>query len=121
MEQHSKHDDLQPLNPKKGDKDLKNQEDKQAPRAKLKRRYSTLLETIPENNEWHNLDQMTKRNKRKRHFFEKKGTKTLTKICNTNHMNISEWPKITETLYKLYIYIGTLGIKKMNQPKEQNN
>ena len=56
MEHHPKHNDLQPINPKKGDKDLKNQEDKQAPRAKLKRRYSTLLETIPENNEWHNLD-----------------------------------------------------------------
>ena len=56
MEQHSKHDDLQPLNPKKGDKDLKYQEDKQAPPAKLKRQYSTLLATIPENNEWHNLD-----------------------------------------------------------------
>ena len=87
MEQHSKHDDQQPLNLKKGNvpvdqqplnlkkgnEDPKYQEDKQAPPAKLKRQNPTPLATIPENNEWHNLDQMTKRNKRKRHFFLKEG------------------------------------------------
>ena len=56
MEQHSKHDDQQPLNLKKGNKDPKDQEDKQAPPAKLKRHNPTPLATIPENNEWRNLD-----------------------------------------------------------------
>ena len=83
MEQQPKHDDLQPLNLKKGNvpvdqqllnlkkskEDPKYQEDKQAPPAKLKRQNPTPLETIPENNEWHNLDQTTKQNMRKKHLF----------------------------------------------------
>ena len=87
MEQQPKHDDLQPLSLKKDNvpvdqqpldlkkdnKDPKYQEDKHAPSAKLKRQNPIPLETIPENNEWHNFDQMTKRNMRKRHFFEKEG------------------------------------------------
>ena len=56
MEQHSKHDDQQPLNLKKGNKDPKDQEDKQAPPAKLKRYNPTPLAAIPEKNEWRNLD-----------------------------------------------------------------
>ena len=65
MEQQPKHDDLQPLNLKKGNvpvdqqplnlkkgnEDPKYQEDKQAPPAKLKRQNPIPLETIPENNE----------------------------------------------------------------------
>ena len=76
MEQQSEHDDLYPLNPKKDNApvdppplDLRKikinkhpiyQERKYAPLAGLKRKSSTTLETIQENNEWYYLDQTTK-------------------------------------------------------------
>ena len=55
MEQHAKHDEQQPLNLKKGNKDPKGQEDKPPP-AKLKKYNPTPLAAIPEKNEWRNLD-----------------------------------------------------------------
>ena len=74
MEQQHKHDDLHPLSLKKDNvpvdqlpldlrkinKDPKYQENKHAPPAGLKRKSSTPLETIQENNEWYYLDQTTK-------------------------------------------------------------
>ena len=55
MEQHVKHDEQQPLNLNKGNKDPKGQEDKPPP-AKLKKYNPTPLAAIPEKNEWRNLD-----------------------------------------------------------------
>ena len=55
MEQHAKHDEQQPLNLKKGNKDQKGQEDKPPP-AKIKKYDLTPLAAIPEKNEWRNLD-----------------------------------------------------------------
>ena len=56
MEQHTKHDEQQPLNLKKGNKDPKDQEDKQAPPAKLKRYNPTPSQPSQKKNEWRNLD-----------------------------------------------------------------
>ena len=75
MEQQPKHADLHPLSLKKDNapvdqlpldlrkinKDPKYQESKHAPLAGLKRKSSTPLETIQENNEWYYLNQTTKR------------------------------------------------------------
>ena len=76
MEQQPKHADLYPLNPKKENapvdpppldlrknkinKDPKHQERKYTPLAGLKRKSSTTLETIQEDNEWYYLDQTMK-------------------------------------------------------------
>ena len=87
MEQQSEHDDLYPLNPKKDNAPVdpppldlsktKNNEDpkrKYTPLAGLKRKSSTNLETIQEDDEWYYLDQTTKTT----FNLRKKGTKTWT-------------------------------------------